>query len=297
MSNICVVNLIGIPAAGKTTFCQRFCEYLRAQHGPCNAVHIDFDDFVKYPTVGRRTEYFQSKMLKNHRFRLRWFIRELIDEIINKQTIENTLQLIQREYPECSIHSIVGSSVNRYVLLIDDNMYYKSMRKEIRTISKECGTGYLILYFVASLEQSLQRNRCRTTKISDDVFLNIATKFEIPTDDEALEMHSINIDSHVIQFEEILTIIVKSMENPLRIISEPTLLRINLEQSRLHQIDLVLRKEISHQMKEANFSGMRACIASIYCQKRKQILSDLKRGTLEMPDNFDEIRDLFLNKM
>lgn len=297
MSNICVVNLIGIPASGKTTFCYGLCEYLRRQHGPFNAVHIDFDEFVKYPMVEQRAEYFDSKMFKYNRFRLRWFIREFIDEIKSKQTIKNTLQLIQYEYPDCEIHSFIHSDINQYILLVDDNMYYKSMRKEIRNIAKECDTGYLLLYFVASLEKSLKRNvvRANLNRVCDEAIVNIAAKFESPTDDEASEMHQINIDENPSdQFDEILPFIVKSVNNPLMANSEQ-LLPITVEQSHLHQIDLVLRKEISQKMKTVNLHENKARIASIYCQKRKQILNDLKCGCLAMPDDFNEIRDLFLN--
>lgn len=288
MNKVCLINLAGIPAAGKTTFCRQFCEYLHDNKDPFNVVHIEFDQFVRIPMGEERLQYFGSKMFKQNRFRLRWIIRELIDDIKVNRSIEKSLKLFHIDYPECTLRTVLQSNIGNFIILIDDNMYYKSMRKEIRSIAKEKSTGYLILHLEISVAEAISRNKSRTEekRLAHDIITHMASKFERPEQSEG-SIVRFNMEGYS-QFQVIIDAIQQCIQHPLS--PEPIAMNTVVEQSQLHRLDLILRKEISQKMKNSDTN--RRILAEIYCQKRKLILNDLRRGLLNIPDNLMELKDM-----
>lgn len=295
MNNISLVNLCGIPASGKTTFCHQLLQYVEENQCPFNVVHIEFDKFVKIPLSEDNEKYFETKAFKRERFQLRWIIQEFINDIQNDRSIERIFELINAEYSNHDFKIKFNLNHPKYIFLIDDNMHYKSMRKEMRNICKEQNIGYLLLYFESSLETALHRNTSRnnTNKLNPRMIENIAVKFEVPLSrkDESniVRINIDNIETSEKIFENILNEIDESMQHPLQVTSNP--LYKPITPSRLHQIDLILRNEISCKIKRLNTSIEKSHFAGIYCKKRKSILQELKLESLDFPTELNDIRE------
>lgn len=292
MNHVCLINLAGIPAAGKTTFCRAFCELLQNDAARYNAVHIEFDSFVKISA----DEACSKKMYKQNRYRLRCLLRQFIDDIKSNGNIDKSLALARFEYTGCELRTVIHQNVVDYILLVDDNMFFKSMRKEIRSIAKELSIGHLILYFESSVDGAIARDsrRIERAHVGKDIILNMAEKFEPPQEADEGSIIHINIETCTsLPFDVILAGIRHSMHQPL--VSD---LKTNhsaaVEQSQLHKIDLFLRREISRIVASSPSLDDKKMLSAICCQKRKLILNDLRSGLLPIPDDFMEIKDLLI---
>lgn len=293
MARVCLVNLVGLPASGKTTFCHRFCEQFRSADSSCNVVHIEYDKLVKIPMDTQLRDYLESKSFKAERFRLRWLIREIIGEIKRYGSIKNTLNLVRIEYAGCELTSLAHVNVTDFIILVDDNMYYSSMRKETRSIAKENGIGYLVVYFEISAASAITRNAHREIekRVDDDHILSMANRFEIPTENEGGNIICVNNEKEqLIDLQAIQLAIVDCMQNPLRL--EPIAPHLVVEQSDIHRIDLILRKEISKLMQRATKNTDKKALSEILCQKRKHILSDLRSGILDVSEDSTRFKSL-----
>lgn len=291
MNNVCIVSLTGVPAAGKTTFCQRFCDFLTERAGPVNAIHVEFDQFITIPSGDDLEKYTESKTFKWDRFRLRWIIREFVQEIKAEGTIRKTLLLVNIEYPKCMTKCVQNAGVNAYVLLVDDNMYYKSMRKEIQNIARDTYSGFLTIYFDATLEGAINRNKNRTSsaQLSNVLISNMYSKYERPEDcsDSVIRF---NLDKTLMpNIEEVIKKVQSSIQNPLKINENLPLPNV-VQQSVFHQLDLILRQEISRRMQLCRATENKAVVSVGLCQKRKQLLFELRSGLIEPPGDLNEIK-------
>lgn len=296
MGQVCLVNLVGLPASGKTTFCRRFCEHFRKKGDvSINVLHIEFDEYVKIPTDAHSAEYFESKTFKTERFRVRCLIREVISGIKRDASIDEVLHLARIEYPESELRSVQVASSADYIILIDDNMYYASMRKEVRSIAKQYEIGYLIVYLETSLADAIAKNELRSLRdrVDEAHIRSMAERFEPP--DECQDRNIIRIggekDMSVV-FDKIQSAVLECLLNPQRPEPITDQAPVAFEQSEIHRIDLMLRKEISQLMRGSAMEVDKKALSEILCQRRKHILNDLKSGALDTPDDLEELRML-----
>ena len=85
--------------------------------------------------------------------------------------------------------SLIGSSIARAtfpnILVIDDIMYLKSMRREVYVLARDRQIPLLTVWASAALETAILRNEMRPTeqRVTRDAIERIFTQFEAPTDD------------------------------------------------------------------------------------------------------------------
>ena len=58
------------------------------------------------------------------------------------------------------MRAIVGEGLCN-IVIVDDIMYYRSMRREVYTIAREQSYGFVTLYVSVPVEVALQRNAAR----------------------------------------------------------------------------------------------------------------------------------------
>lgn len=246
MSNICLLVLIGLPGAGKSYF----CKYL--QHCATSEIditHVSFDQIEN--EIGRNT-------YKG----LRINIQDRIVTLLQNKTKDKA----------------------KSIVLIDDNMYYRSMRRSYYNLAKQFGIGYCQIYVVCSVDIAMERNNSRSDKVPQEVIQVMATKLEPPGDNN-WEKYSCKLYSDREYSEKDLTqiwdTIQLAMKNPVQ--AEEPLPIIEQPASFIHEIDLLLRKIIGQKLRTVIQNGnkkiVESCSKELMC-KKKDILNGLRTGEI-----------------
>ncbi|GAB0092930.1 hypothetical protein DMENIID0001_079820 [Sergentomyia squamirostris] len=217
--------------------------------------HLNYDDFVQ-PEVAYIL--FRRKML------------EKIENFIRQYNLES----------------------DRIVLIVDDNMNYRSMRKEVYNMAKRFQIGYFQVFFKISLELAQERNHYRPDPLPDETLLSLFSKMEDPSQDLGIDTVTINVDSdemlHLHHFGQKVDFHFKNREHLPEKSNE---VKEKVEQSDLHRIDLILRKKISRTVREASDRETMKTLAEDLNNRRKIILKNF-RETGEIPESIDEVRNL-----
>jgi tRNA uridine 5-carbamoylmethylation protein Kti12 len=68
------------------------------------------------------------------------------------------------------------------LIVVDDNMYYRSMRQECYRLARQLGTAYVQVHLQVPLELALQRNRDRQPdmQVPESALRRMAASFEEP---------------------------------------------------------------------------------------------------------------------
>ena len=114
------------------------------------------------------------------------------------------------------------------IILIDDNMYYHSMRLPFYKLARKCklfptrltfsaNASFLEIYIESPLEVLLSNNRQRTGRhfVSEDIITSMYNKFEKPDSSLSWEKNSITIDStKPFEAKEIVDAVALALKNP-----------------------------------------------------------------------------------
>lgn len=181
MSNICLLVLIGLPGAGKSYFCKYLQQCAKSE---IDITHVSFDQIEN--EIGRNT----YKGLRTN-------IQDRIITLLQKKMKDNV----------------------KSIVLLDDNMYYRSMRRSYYNLAKQYGIGYCQVYVVCSVDIAIERNNTRSdNKVPQEVIQEMATKLEPPGDNN-WEKYSCNLYSDREYSEKDLTqiwdTIQLAMKNPV----------------------------------------------------------------------------------
>jgi tRNA uridine 5-carbamoylmethylation protein Kti12 len=206
-------------------------------------------------------------------------------------------------------------SFDNFVLIIDDNFYYKSMRYEWFLISKQFQMGFALVMIDCPLDLAIQSNQRRTHKcVPNSVIIKMNERFERPQM-IGFELRTFTLSAHSFDFvitHHLIDFIIDAIRNPIvkqNMINEE--LREHsksLNQSNLiHRVDCILREIINQRIVE---SLNKREIAKKLNEAKKSILNDLKQSDDILPaflrnqivksqpiiHNYNEIK-LFLNDL
>lgn len=290
LTKICINTLTGLPASGKSTFCEKVLREAQT----FNVIQICYDDFIRMPSaddsLASRSLYFQSKQYKKDRFSLLWLIQQLIDDIKQNTNFTKFRRALFNDFPHVNFNIKFESSKELYLLLIDDTMHYKSMRKEIRTLARDNELGLFVTYFHSTLQGAILRDQNRRSTVEEDYLKRMDAIIEAPTDEDG-ETVRVNVDDD----EMITTNFVESfaldcIKNPLKsvqLVNEPV-----LEQTMIHKADLVLRQCVNRKMKKYKDSSSAVDlkkVAEMLCAKRCFVLKEIKLGGIDLPVDLDDL--------
>ncbi|XP_058831795.1 L-seryl-tRNA(Sec) kinase [Topomyia yanbarensis] len=292
MSEVCINVLVGLPGAGKTTFCQKFQNFLHEKRSQITLIHVCFDNFLK---IAFDCENF----FKMQRKQFMECVELLVDAVRKKDQISLD-QVNEKLIEKFGTNVPVNLSSAMYLLVLDDNMYYRSMRFDIYKIARRYQTGYFQTYFDIPLEEAMARNASRSTPIPDDVVMRMNFRLEKPCAQfYRWEKNSIATRNPLLDFDRIEKMAIDRMNHREIFVTCKVAIPV-VEQSIIHRLDLLLRKSIGEIIKgkknAASPETMKA-IADELNSKRKAILSDFKAGLVEIPDphsvDVDHIKMLF----
>lgn len=256
--HICLNVLVGIPGVGKTHLCEFIMKNLQS---PLVRIHhISYDDCeADLP----------SNIYKNFRKNVYNKVRNYIETIaqINDQ--------------------------HQYILLIDDNMYYRSMRRAYYNLAKYFQISYCQIFVSCSVETALERNNNRVDRVPCSVINDMSNKLEVPVLNNTWEKYSITIDSQFPFSSHHVEIIRKLFtESLLDPVLKQEQINTTNHASLFHTIDLALRKIVNRLLKERSD---KSAASQEYIVKKNSILSGLKSGDLHLPEfQSDELLYEFL---
>lgn len=269
MSNICLVILVGIPGAGKTVLSKYISEKLLDEK--TKIFNISYDDY-------ETKECYKTELYKSFRTKIYKEVETLVKNLNDcNNLIENS----------------------RFIIVIDDNMYYRSMRRCYFNLAKQFTTGFCQIYVECRLEIALRRNKTRNAAnfISETVITEMASKIEPPTINSSWESYYCYINSEqdysLQDFQIINNLVNKAIESPEKLELTDMDKKYN-HASFIHSVDLLLRKCINNLLKEAVRNKKHLAIQLV--NKKKKIISGLKQNEIflpELPD--DELEQLLTN--
>lgn len=292
MATICINTLCGIPSSGKSTFCRKVLTEAQL----FNVIHICYDDFIRMPnannSAAEKSVYFQSKQYKKDRFSMKWLIQQLIDDIKENSNFCKFGQAILNDFPHVNFDTNFDCTKEYYLLLIDDTMHYKSMRKEMRRLARDNELGFFVTFFQTSLDKAIGRNQNRCCVVDEKHLERMYANIEIPSNEDG-EIMLMNIDdTEKITTNAVELFALKCIGSPLQLVQSvhyPV-----IEQTILHKADLILRKSVNQKMN--NFKKIYHAVnlkelANTLCAKRSFILKEIKMGRIDLPENLNDLND------
>ena len=278
-----LICLLGLPASGKTTFCREIIQKVGAHH----IIHVPFDRYL--PLVNHSVDRTAWNTARND-------IRNRVESFLSGKPSEITCPVCLAEPIKCN-----------HILLLDDNFYYRSMRKEYFHLAQKYGCVFGQVVFNTNTENCIQNNRNRSDSfVSTKTIVKMANLIESPC--EAWEKHVLYLErirffsdgtlqtrvKNVQDFIEVL--VMQSAEvDPVFLETEKELERQKNLDNVLQQCEITLRKIISQKIRSDRSNGVIKKY-SYYMEIKAMILEKIKRSELQI--SFEELKSTkFLAKM
>uniref|UniRef100_A0A8C2K628 Phosphoseryl-tRNA kinase n=1 Tax=Cyprinus carpio TaxID=7962 RepID=A0A8C2K628_CYPCA len=187
------------------------------------------------------------------------------------------------------------------VVLLDDNFYYQSMRYQIQQLARKYGVGFCQVFLQCPLHVCLQRNRCRSQPVPDDVLLQMCERMEPPNEiRNPWEQQSLTLDStdriadgHI---QKLVDMLASALENPLSPVQDESQQkeadRRVCASSVLHQADQTCRRLVSQALTSAR-EGQASpvvlkALAKALNELKTAFLQELKKDVLHRVSVFPE---------
>lgn len=251
-----VATLIAIPASGKTSLSRMILKLSKENSLLANVILICFDKLMKI-----NYEALSDGDYKKHR-----------EEFFIK--IENFLMKYKGNFKvpsEISTDDFHISQRNSSTLFIlDDNMYFRSMRQRSRQICKKCDCDHFQIYLETPLDEALKRNSIRSDSVDEFVIRKMFNDLEAPSNPR-----TITLELTTITEKSLLEMLQDRMTNPEILTVE--LPKIPQDQSIIHEMDLMSRKELSIKIKAMKSSEMSLKLNAA----RKQFMDDVRSEKLK----------------
>ncbi|KAH8318401.1 hypothetical protein KR074_003699 [Drosophila pseudoananassae] len=257
MPRIALLALIGLPGAGKSSLCNWLVSQQSAIRGRY-IVHLCYDDLLD-----SRLAYKDQRALV---FRI---LQQLISAIQDAA-----------EWPAQVPRTTSSDSSNAdYIILCDDNFYYRSMRYKLHQLSRSEGCIYGQIYVASSLSSCLQNNSQRSgnTRVPDHVITQMQDRLELPSsaswECDTLGICDVNSEStrlSVVGF--INTLLERSTGEMPQVPVQPQ----PHTQSTAHQLDLLLRARIKTIIEGLTEPGEKQEASGRLNGQRKQILTHFR---------------------
>lgn len=285
-TEICIVLLIGVPGSGKTYFQTFFDDFLKnscnLNWGRVGLQSISYDSYLGV----QNPKLLNSSKWKDERNNILKNVEELVIgiKLTDNKEGENS----------CGCLWLNGfKNYEKVIIVIDDNMYYKSMRYEYYKLAKTYNISFAQLYFKISYKEALKCNQSRgRNRLPEEVISRMFSKLEPPDIKNVWESNSVTILSYA-NFrntnilEPILHCIKTALKEPIR---NNDLTKIKPQpvatSNALHQIDNLLKHLVGDCIKrkmEENDTANQKIIAKSLSNKRLEIFGKIKRGILLVP--------------
>ncbi|XP_029656269.1 L-seryl-tRNA(Sec) kinase [Octopus sinensis] len=305
----CLLILCGLPACGKTTLAKRLKaspEFKSIYH----VVHLSYDDLMPDNITAFLTE--KPNLVQQGAANWKKYREDIV------LCVENILKTFPNGKAEIPVNVCpdLWAKINNsfmqdmkkeefhLLVIIDDNMYYQGMRYPFYQLARKYSIGFCQVYLECNIELALKRNNHRPNPIPEEVIHTMASKFEPPSPSERnWEVHSLYIkDQTICCLDDVLALVDNARQNKAAPLSDNVELRqisrVKCSISTLHQADQILRKLVSGKMSDLDV-GL-SCknkkeMSCVYLQIRTRLYSELKLGSLLIPESIENVTDASKN--
>lgn len=312
----------GLPGSGKTTMCQ-LLSGVGSSDANCRNQHVEVGNSSKFTyqnfhcfhvcydvllpkdiIVSMKTnplsnndekqwKYYRQQIVKCvkgmlcHMLQLNNFTKS---DDAAQEIIDNFCQSV---YP---LFETKPFSTERNVLtLIDDNMFYRSMRYEFFQLARELNIGFGQVFINCPLTIALKQNfeRNKAEQVPAIVIEDMSRKLEMPSSDH-WESNSVIVMYDKLTCKDtvlgVMDIVEKAWENPVKSLPSGDDLAATNEsrsicsKSLRHQSDLILRQLVSQHVKNAPATSKPEMqeVAKTLGKVKAEILSGLESGCISL---------------
>jgi O-phosphoseryl-tRNA(Sec) kinase len=299
-TQICLVVFIGLPGSGKTTLCRALVEFFKTScKSPSDILHhtipICYDllipaDVFRYQDESRQWKEARSSVVN--------YVKNIVLYLkgLEELNMMNSLEVAVREE---LLKIVQNEKKTRVYIIIDDNMYYHSMRYEYYRLAKLYSLSFCQIFVQCSISDALSHNsnREQSMAVPEEVITRMAEKLEPPDrQNNSWETFSLTVPSEKWTVTEMMKIshFLNNVAARRVVMSE-----INYEvcqESRricstnvIHQVDITLRKLIGDMMKQrCQTSPQRDELqaqSKAFAHSRHRILEGIRTGTIMIPED------------
>lgn len=266
---IIAVSLIGIPGSGKSTTALKILDLSMRNQLEAGVIIISFDDFV-CPDLSELSKgvYKQSRedLMEN--------VQEFMMKLKTKD-IESVLKSHRLKISEKNYYLKDNSPI---LVLLDDNMYFRSMRQKVRAVCRKINCDYFQIFIKSSIEDAIERNKKRKNPVPDEIIEKMFNNLEVPTNPRTIFIESTESDENFLKF------LKNRIENPEKLEAPECLPKIPQHQSIIHEADLITRKELTTRIKNLPPGSDISQLSARFNRQRKKFLENLKSEKVEFTD-------------
>lgn len=292
---LCIGVLMGIPSSGKSYFCKflqdHFAKYSDSVLKNVCVVCVCYDKFLKHENI-----YSSAEKWKDQRKNVFVNVENFVSALKGFGSVDDSTIITDTDKENIMKSEYV-------ILLIDDNMYYKSMRYQYYQLARKLGVSFCQFYLKADLRNALKFNKMRDLHciIPERIIQNMWEKFEPPDVKNGWERLSLTINSYedfstISVIISIHNIVIESLNNPVddnRGNDEEMKSMKCTNSSTIHHIDIAMRHWIEKCIKKVVMQGAKSdelrLLGQSYSNRKKQILHSLKLGSLTLPSDVNSI--------
>ncbi|XP_063233787.1 L-seryl-tRNA(Sec) kinase [Bacillus rossius redtenbacheri] len=287
MTNACVIVLVGLPASGKTTFATSLSDHVASSSRRdvrYEVVHVCYDDLISFEDDPSSWRDVRKNLVSR------------VDELVSLNVGKPPVQPENRQDGEITFAR--GRTI-KTLIIVDDNMYYRSMRYEFYRLARTRNLSFCQLYFECAKETALKNNLMRDGKsrVPDDVIVRMSSKLELPDGDRnRWERFSLTLPPCTYN-AEVHRRVLQLVEEAMAEVFTPTegvppedrdASRAECSANLLHQVDILSRKQLGLIMAQKNKEGLSkqelSKISTCLNSKRLGLLSKIKVGEVVCPE-------------
>jgi len=289
---ICLV--FGLPAVGKTTLSRTLIEYMH-RHTSYHCCLFTYDELMPEKIVFEEKKGNNSGIWKMHRSRVFQHIENSLITLRGTNYKDALKDTPNEKLCQCFRYDTPTAGV-QHIVLIDDNLFYKSMRHIFYQLARKYECSFCQIYLEDNLDTLFKRNSSREDMVTMETILKMNLLFAVPDPQQNLWEKNTLMLSKVFSGEretvqKVLLYIEKCFNDVVKPllteeeIKERTLNRQKNLESYCHQCDQLLRKHISKQMMEAKSKGLQKVELQNMAEKlnthRKKYLDQLRMNDYE----------------
>lgn len=304
-TEICLVIFIGLPGSGKTTLCKALVDYLKTSCTTSNdivqhAIPICYDKLI--PANVFRCQ--NNSQWKEARRDIVSYVKNLISYLkgLEQHNIANSFEVSVRD----ELLKITQNEKRRRVyVIIDDNMYYRSMRYEYYQLARSCRLSFCQLFVQCSVNGALNYNSSRDQGVAvpEEIITRMAKRVEPPDrHNNPWETYSLTVPSEtwaVTKIMEIGHFLNYVAEHPVVVSIDDSEVcqesKIICSTNVIHQVDVTLRKLIGDRMRGGQTSLQRDELqaqSKALADKKHCILEGIRSGRILVPEGIIEAVEL-----
>lgn len=296
MADGCFVILCGVPASGKSTLTKELIRMEWEIAGKyAHFIYVSYDDFI---LDERSSKNLIS--LANWKGARKDILRGLEELVLSNGNSESVAEAEEKCLSKrkqlvsksclCGADHMQRTNDIFHVILIDDNMYYRSMRYEYYQLARKAALSFAEVYLHCPIKIALSRNASRADGVAEDTIVKMYSKIEKPDPEKfPWEKHSVTLDTSISQTADNCEMILDLLQNAARNVTPPLKIldekekakdRAITEKNIIHQADQIIRKHISatlERMKENISRDALKQMALSLNQRRRKVMDKMKR--------------------